>query len=245
MIKTFFYGRDWRSHIVLEKIKNNPNIQLIDQWQKADLGLLASYGKILTDKEIKHFRHGILNVHPSLLPKYRGGKPAAAAILNRDKESGVTIIKLIEKVDAGPIIGQVKEKVLPTDTSENLEKKLFKLGGKLLNKVLADYLAGKIIPQPQNEKNASWAPKLKKEGGKIDWTKSPAYLERFIRAMTPWPGAYTRIKIGASTKYLKILKGHLEKNKLVLDLVQLEGKKPVSFKQFLEGYPQVSLPADT
>jgi methionyl-tRNA formyltransferase len=237
-IRTFFYGNDWRSRIVFEKVKNNPNIKLVDQWQKADLGLLASYGQILTEKEINHFQFGILNVHPSLLPKYRGGKPVVPTLLNGDETTGVTIIKLVEKVDAGPIIGQVKERVLVPDTAESLEKRLFELGGGLLNTILADYLASKITPRAQDEKQASYAPRLKKEDGEVAWQKSPVYLERFIRAMWPWPGAGIH-KLPGLLKSLKLLKGHLEKGKLVLDLVQLEGKRPTAFRQFLTGYPQL------
>jgi methionyl-tRNA formyltransferase len=237
-IRTFFYGNDWRSKIVFGKVKNNPNIELISQWRKANFGLVASYGKILTEKEISHFKFGLLNVHPSLLPQYRGGKPVVATILQGEKITGVTIIKLVEKVDAGPIVAQKQEKVLTNDTTESLEKRLFKRGGELLNKILIDYLTGRISPRLQDEKSASWAPKLKKEDGEIDWQKSPAYLERFIRAMYPWPGARIH-KLPKLLKSLKLLKGHLEKNKLVLDLVQLEGKRPVAFRQFLVGYPQL------
>lgn len=244
MVKTFFYGSDWRSQIVLEKIRKSRDIELINDWKKADLGLVASYGKILTQQEIEHFKQGVLNVHPSLLPKYRGGKQVAATILNGEEVTGVSIIKLVEKVDAGPIVAQIKAKILPGETTAELEKRLFELGGKLLGTILAKYLAGKIKVRAQNEDLASWAPKLTKQDGEIDWCQKPRGLERFIRAMNPCPGAWINLKLKVKNqkevvKRLKILKAHLKKDKLILDEVQLEGKKPVAFRQFLAGYPQL------
>jgi methionyl-tRNA formyltransferase len=147
-----------------------------------------------------------------------------------------------KQIDHGPIVSQFKEAIKVDDTSESLLNRLFTMGGQVLTTILPSYLEGKIELREQNHSQATYTQKLTRDDGKIDWTKPAEYLERFIRAMFPWPGAWTEIKINQKIKRLKILKAHLEKKRLVLDKVQLEGKKPVTWKQFLEGYPQVKLP---
>jgi methionyl-tRNA formyltransferase len=210
--------------------------------QKADVGILASFGKILPKEVLSIPKHGILNIHPSLLPKYRGPTPVPSTILAADKETGVTIIKMDEKVDHGPIISQFKEKIFPGETADDLLTRLFEAGADVLINLLPSYLEGKITPRSQNHKEASFTKMLTREDGKIDWKKSPDYIERQIRAYYPWPGTWAEIKLKTKnsklkTKRLKILKAHVEKKGLVLDQVQLEGKNPVTWKQFLEGYP--------
>lgn len=259
----------------------------------ADIGVLAAYGEIIPKFVIGHFKFGILNIHPSLLPNWRGASPVQASIINGDEITGVTIIKLDEKLDHGPIISQFKEKVLDTDTSESLRKRLFERSAAVLATLLPAYFAGKIKPRDQDHKKATFTRQIKKDDAFIDpkiinaslkgqalkkwWeipfmkTKdsqaslspkgkallikdftihcTPSTVHRFIRAMHPWPVAWSRIRISGKqdTRRLKILKAHLEvqnderrtKNKkpyLVLDKVQLEGKNPVSWKQFKEAY---------
>jgi methionyl-tRNA formyltransferase len=184
---------------------------------------------------------GLLNLHPSLLPKYRGPTPVPTAILAGEKETGLTIIKVDEQIDHGPIVIQFKEEIGNHETSDDLLKRLFTKGAQELILLLPDYLEGKIELEEQKHLKATLTQKLTKESGKIDWAKPVDYQERFVRAMSPWPEAWTEIKINQETKRLKILKAHLEEEKLVLDEVQLEGKNPVSFKQFQEGYPQVKI----
>jgi len=205
---------------------------------KPDVGVLASFGKILPKEILEIPKHGILNIHPSLLPKYRGPTPVPTAILNGEQETGVTIIKMDEKVDHGPILSQFKEEIRPDDTAESLLERLFTAGAKVLTTILPVYLENKIELRKQNDSQATFTKKLTRDDGKIDWKKSDVYKERFIRAMSPWPGAWTEVQIEKKDKKrLKILEAHLEANKLVLDKVQLEGKKPVAWKQFQEGYP--------
>ena len=212
---------------------------------KPDVGILASYGKILPKEILKIPKHGILNIHPSLLPKYRGSSPVQTAILNGDKETGVTIFKMDEKVDQGPILAQFKMEVRPDDTAKSLYERLFEAGARVLTTILPAYLKGQIDLRKQEHKKATYTKKLTRKDGKIDWKKPADYQERFIRAMFPWPGAWTEIKVRRDTKYvrrrLKILSAHLEKGKLVLDQVQLEGKNPVTWKQFQEGYPKAKI----
>jgi methionyl-tRNA formyltransferase len=216
--------------------------ELLKAKVEANLGVLAAYGEIIPDEAISFFSNGILNIHPSLLPQYRGASPVQAAIINGDKETGVTIIKLDEKMDHGPIVSQFKEEIKPDDTTGTLREKLFLRSAEVMSELIEPYLAGKIKPREQNHKEATFTKLLKKENGFIDLKKAkPEEAEKFIRAMDPWPNAWTLIKgIGKQSKRLKILKAHLENEKLVLDEVQLEGKNPVSWKEFSAGYPKAN-----
>lgn len=213
---------------------------------KADLGILAAYGKIIPEFLISNFKFSILNIHPSLLPKYRGASPVQAAIAAGDKETGVSIIKMDAEIDHGPIISQFKEEILPEDTTGTLRTRLFARSAEVLIELLPAYLAGKIKPKEQDHSQASYTKILKKEDGYLDLAKTkPEIAERFIRAMDPWPGAWTYLKPddqGSKAKRLKILKAHLDINhqSLILDTVQLEGKNPVSWKQFKEAYPELN-----
>jgi methionyl-tRNA formyltransferase len=253
--KVVFFGSDQYSAKVLEILKKSPDLEILkiikdkrelkslkkDDFQP-DIGIIASFGALIPADIINWPKKGLLNLHPSLLPKYRGPTPVPSAILNREKETGLTIIKVDEQIDHGPIVFQLKELIKANDTSESLLNRLFTLGGETLITILPSYLEGKIELREQDHSQATYSQKLTKENGKVDWSKPAEHLERFIRTMFPWPGAWGEIKINNQTKRLKILKAHLENKKLVLDMVQLEGKKPVTWKQFLEGYPQIKLP---
>lgn len=211
--------------------------------KKANAAVLASFGAIIPRQIINLFPKGILTLHPSLLPKYRGPSPVFTALLNGDKNTGLTIIQMDEKVDHGPIIAQFNEVVLPKDTTQSLEKRLFSLGAKVLLTVLPAYLQGQITPKPQNHQQASYTTKLTKENNQIDWSKTPQKIECLIRAAQPWPVAFTKVrtKPNQPEKILKIHQAHLDNNKLVLDKVQLESKKPVSWIQFEQGYPEAKI----
>jgi methionyl-tRNA formyltransferase len=212
---------------------------------EADLGVLASYGEIIKPEVIKLFPHGILVIHPSLLPKYRGASPVPAAIANGDAVTGVTIFKMDEKLDHGPIVSQFMEEILPTDDGETLRTRLFARSAEVLVELMKPYLQNKITPKTQDDSQASFTKILTRENGFIDINKkSPEEVERLIRAMQPWPGAWTLVNLQitksandkSETKRLKIHKAHVEEGKLVLDEVQLEGKDRVSWKLFKDGY---------
>lgn len=249
-IKIVFFGSDQYSENVLETLKKSPNLEIIkiikdkNELQsltktdfRPDLGIVASFGALIPQKVINWPKKGLLNLHPSLLPKYRGPTPVPTAILNGEKETGLTIIKVDEQIDHGPIVSQFKEVIKPEDTSESLLNRLFTMGGEVLVTILPSFLENRIKIKKQNHEQATYTKKLARGDGKIDWSKPIDYQERFIRAMFPWPGAWGEVKTDNQVKRLKILKAHLENNQLVLDLIQLEGKKPVTWKQFLEGYP--------
>lgn len=212
----------------------------------ADLFLVADFGQIIPPEVFKMPKYNTLCLHPSLLPKYRGASPAAYAMMNGDKITGATIFELDEKIDHGSIIAQFKEPIRPDDTQESLLERLFQKGAARLVEILPDYVKGRIKPRSQDHTKATYAKRLTRQDGRIDWRKSDAEIERFIRAMTPWPSAWTTIK----SKRLKILKAHLsipdrplkpivDRENLVIEKVQLESKKPITWHQFQAGYPEI------
>ncbi|HSX42332.1 MAG TPA: methionyl-tRNA formyltransferase [Candidatus Saccharimonadales bacterium] len=211
---------------------DKPELTKIIQQLKPDLLVLASYGKILPAEALVVPKYGSLNIHPSLLPKYRGATPIQTAILSGDKETGVTIMTMEPKVDAGGVVAQEKLVIAETDDFPTLKNKAAELGAKLLLKNLPVYLSGQAKIQPQNEQAVTGTTKLTKEMGEIDWSLSPEQIDRQIRAFTPWPGTFTVL----NGQRLKIIAAHLENGKLVLDTVQLEGKQPANWADFKRGY---------
>lgn len=213
--------------------------ELLSNPPDANLGILASYGEIIKKEVINLFPQGILVIHPSLLPKYRGASPVPATIANGDTVTGCSIIRMDEKMDHGPIITQFKEDVREDDDARSLRDRLFLRSAEVIVETLPAYTHGKISLKKQNDEDATYTKLMKKEDGYIDMNdKTPEEIDRFIRAMQPWPGAWTTIKITDSdiTKRLKLIKSHLDEGKLILDEVQLEGKSVVSGKQFAEGH---------
>ena len=240
MITVNFFTSEKHTQPVIKALKEAKNIKLLNIYKKlnspsrADVFIIADFGQIIPKKILEMPKYGSLCLHPSLLPKYRGASPVQYAIMNAEKETGMTIFKMDKKIDHGPIIVQFKDEIRNSDTAESLYRRLFTAGAQILATILPTWVEGKIKPRPQDHSKATYAPLLSCEDGRIDWQKSDAEIERFIRAMTPWPSAWTYVQL--NKKRLKILKAHLENGKLVFDLVQLEGKKPITWKQFLAGY---------
>jgi len=158
---------------------------------KPDLIVVVAYGQILPPAILDLPRFGCLNVHTSLLPKYRGASPIQSAILNGETETGVTIMKMDVGLDTGEIISQARTPILPEDNSQSLHDRLAQLGAELLAQTIPDFAAGKIQPQPQSPEGASYAAKIKKEHGKIDWNEPAEKILNRLRAFMPWPGAFT------------------------------------------------------
>lgn len=186
-----------------EKIADLKN-KLLDL--KPDLMIVAAYGQIIPKDILEIPKYKTLNVHGSLLPKYRGPSPIAAAILNNEKETGITIMVLEPKMDAGPIIAQEKIKIEPKDTTQSLSQKLTDLGAKILIETLPLWLEQKIKPKTQDEKKATYCQLIKKEDGKTNWEKPAPVIEREIRAYFPWPGSYTQWKFKTQNSKIKIKK---------------------------------------
>ncbi len=159
------------------------------------LVVVAAYGQILPAAVLNLPLHGCLNIHTSLLPKYRGAAPIQSALLNGDAETGVTLMKMDAGLDTGDIVATVATPLAPDETAQTLHDRLAQLGAQLLLASLPDFLSGKIRPQPQPATGASYAAKIKKEDGRIDWSQSAHVLDRRIRAFTPWPGAFTDLPV--------------------------------------------------
>lgn len=209
---------------------------------EADLGVVAAYGRIIPQSVIESFPLGILNVHPSLLPKYRGASPIQSAIANGETQTGVSIIKMDEKMDHGPIVSTFKEEIAADDTNESLRNRMFDRSAEFLIELIPNYLNGKVKPKAQLHENATFTKLVKKEDGFIEKPfKDPTKTYNLFRAYSPWPGIYTLVNINGEEKRLKINALHVDDGDLVLDEVQLEGKNPVAFDEFQRGYKNVKL----
>lgn len=187
-----------------------------------DLFVVVAYGRILPGAFLSIPRLGAINIHPSLLPKYRGPAPVQWAIINGEQETGVTTMWMDEGMDTGDILLSSRVPIRPDDTSGSLHRRLADVGAQLLIETLTRLKSGDLVGKPQDKSGATYAPLLKKEGGRIDWTKDAKSVDAFIRGMTPWPGAFTFL----FGKRLKILKAE--------DLQKSTRKKPGSV---LEGFP--------
>lgn len=158
-----------------------------------DMIAVAAYGQILPPGILDLPRFGCVNVHTSLLPKYRGASPIQSAILNGDAETGVTIMKMDAGMDTGAILAQEKTPIHPGDNGQTLHDRLAQMGAQLLVRTIPDFAAGKIQPRPQPADGVSHAPKIRKEDGRIDWTQPARAIWNRVRAFTPWPGAFTHL----------------------------------------------------
>ena len=165
----------------------------------ADIGVVAAYGKILPDWLLAAPRLGLVNVHASLLPKYRGASPVHRAVINGDAETGVTIMRVVKELDAGPMLARVVVPIGPDDTTTTVESMLAIRGAEALIDTLDALEAGTAREQPQDASRATYAPKLAKSEGVIDWSWPAARLHNVIRGLWPWPHAYTFL---AGTRYI-------------------------------------------
>lgn len=159
-----------------------------------DLIVVAAFGQILRQNVLDLPRYGCINVHASLLPRWRGAAPIQAAIRAGDAETGISIMKMDAGLDTGPVLEQRAVAIDREETGETLHDKLAALGGSMLLETLRRYVSGEISPQPQDESRATYAPMLKREDGRIDWTQSAHTVEQMVRAYHPWPGAFTLFK---------------------------------------------------
>jgi len=228
------------------------------RYQKPDLMMVVAYGQILKKPILELPEMGCWNVHGSLLPKYRGASPIAAAVRDLQKRTGVTIMQMNEGLDTGDILGKVATRIRPGETTGLLHDRLAKKAGPLLLYLLEKAKKGKLKSSRQNSQEASMAPRMKKEDGKIDWAKNPEEIDAHIRAMQPWPGAYAWVPDGADQKMLKIFSVILSKRAkgkpgeiveinshgilvaakkggVLLREVQLEGRKRMSAVEYSRG----------
>jgi methionyl-tRNA formyltransferase len=223
-----------------------------------ELIAVAAYGQILPKAILDLPRLGCLNVHTSVLPKYRGAAPIQWALLNGDTETGVTIMKMDEQMDTGAILAIEKIPIRSEDNAQTLHDRLAELGAALLLKTIPDYVAGKIQPQPQPSAGVSYAPKIKKSDGQIDWQQPAQTIANRVRAMIPWPGAFTRLPEQPHSQLLKIWEAEVvgrsgapgeilqsDRNDLVVGcgvnalrilVLQREGGRRMSAQEFLAGH---------
>ena len=224
----------------------------LHQWAP-DLIVVAAFGQILRPDVLNLPHFGCINVHASLLPRWRGAAPIQAAILDGDEQTGITIMRMDPGIDTGPILSQTSILIAEGETAGTLATKLSELGSKLLVETLPGYLDGTLVPQPQDGSLATYAQLIRKEAGLLDFTQPAIDLERKVRAFNPWPGAYTFWK----DQVLKIhrthvVEAHLEqagnrivyqelpgittsRGILVLDELQPAGKNILDGKTFLRG----------
>ncbi len=236
-----------------EKLRRPESIETLRQWH-ADLYVVAAFGQILPQTVLDIPRHGSINVHASLLPRWRGAAPIQAAILHGDSQTGVTIMKMDAGLDTGPMLRAEAIEITPDETGASLHDRLAELGARLLIPTLDDYLTGDVQPVPQPEDGVTVAPRIEKEQGRIDWSKSADEIDRQVRAFTPWPGTFTEWG-GRALKILSgsSVQGRAEPGEIVhnngrtavgtsyglyaLSRVQLAGKPAVDVQAFVNGYP--------
>lgn len=219
-----------------------------------DVVVVTAYGKILPKDLLEVPPKGCVNVHASLLPRFRGAAPIQWSIAHGDTETGVTLMLMDEGLDTGPMLAVRKLPIAPEDTSATLHEKLSALGGELLREALPAWLRGELQPTPQPEQGVVLAPLIEKEQGRLDWSRPAVELERRLRAFTPWPGAYTTL----GSKLLKVHQARVAPGQgepgtllsagpqglevacgagsLVLVEVQPEGKRAMSAAEFLAGH---------
>lgn len=226
---------------------------------RPDLIAVAAYGQILPQSLLDLPRFGCLNVHTSLLPRYRGAAPIQWAILNGDAETGVTIMKMDAGLDTGDILAQAKTPIHPEDTSQTLHDRLARLGAELLVRTIPDYVAGRIHSRAQPAEGVSYASKIRKQDGHIDWTQPAGAIWNRVRGLAPWPGTFSYLPGQPQPHLLKIWQAEpvertgppgevLQADKtgivvgcgrdaLRLLVLQREGGRRLHAQEFLAGHP--------
>ncbi len=225
---------------------NDPSLleKIIKELSGFDIFIVAAYGKIIPELIINLPKYGTINIHPSLLPKYRGPAPVQAAILNGDKETGISIMLLDREVDHGPVIAQEK-----IDLSENLylpelKDKLAKIAGRLIIKILPSWIRGDLNSVEQNHDQATFTKKIQKEDGFIESAyildenislADASRIERMVRALNPDPGVFTYFQTNNKKIRVKITRARVDDSKLVIEKVISEGKKEARWEDFKRG----------
>jgi methionyl-tRNA formyltransferase len=236
-----------------EKLRKPEAIDELRQLGTPDVFIVAAFGQILPQVVLNIPPYGSVNVHASLLPRWRGAAPIQAAIRAGDSETGITIMQMDAGLDTGPMLSQRAIPIDPDETGQSLHDKLAVLGAGLLTETLPRFLDGEIKPQPQNDAQSTLAPRIAKDEGRIDWNTDAASIERAVRAFTPWPGTFTFW----GERQLKVLSGSIGIGSAVPGKVvrnangiaigtgsdlfyptrlQLAGGKPLNIDEFVNGY---------
>lgn len=238
-----------------KSLKSEEAAAPLRDWQP-DVIVVAAFGQILRPHVLNLPPHGCLNVHASLLPRWRGASPIQHALLAGDGQTGVCLMQMDVGLDTGPVYVCAETPITVEDTAVTLHNRLAQLGADLLRQHLPAILSGQLLPTPQDDSHSTYAPMIKKEGGRLDWQQNSDQLDRRIRAMTPWPGAFTvwqgqvlkvlragvadgRLPAGSSGQVVEVngrvvvLSGT---GGIQLQEVQLAGKKAMSVAEFLRGH---------
>ncbi len=224
-----------------------------------DLGVVAAYGKILPESVLAMPRLGLINVHASLLPRYRGAAPVHRAVMAGETETGVSIMRIVQELDAGAVHAAAAAPIQPDETSAVVEERLAHLGAGLLLKVVDQLSSGRTYAVPQDDQSVSYAPRLRKEEGLIDWGADAAMIHNQVRGLQPWPMAWTylagrriiivRTRLGAASAHLASDPGEIvavtseavsvragDGSILDLLIVQPEGRRAMSVREFTAGH---------
>jgi methionyl-tRNA formyltransferase len=226
---------------------------------RPDLIVVVAFGQILPQALLDVPRHGCLNVHTSILPRHRGAAPIQWALLEGDAETGVTIMRMDAGLDTGPIVATETTRIEPTDDAQTLHDRLAVLGAALLARVIPGYVNGLILPQPQPAEGATYARKISKEDGRLDWSQPATVLWNRLRALTPWPGAFTTLPAAPKPALLKLWRATPQpgtgapgevlhagadgvkiacgEGALLVTELQREGARRMSAAEFLAGHP--------
>lgn len=226
---------------------------------KYDLGITAQYGLLIPENILNTPIHGTLNIHTSLLPKYRGASPIQSAIINGETKTGVTIIKMDKGLDTGPILLQKELNIAPDETYIDIDQKLAKIGIFALLEAVSDYVSGKLQPKEQNNSQASTCRQFTRDDGQIDWKKTAQEIYNQYRGLTPWPGIWTTwqdkriklLKIKPDTNINDLQPGEVNiidkqifvgtgKNAIKILELQLEGKPVATAKNFINGHSKIN-----
>jgi methionyl-tRNA formyltransferase len=245
-----------------ERARSENFVQTLAEYQP-DLIVVVAYGQILPRALLELPRFGCLNVHASLLPKYRGAAPIQWAILNDELETGVTIMKMDEGLDTGALLASQATPITPADNAQTLHNRLATIGAGLLIKTVPEYVAGTIVPRKQPQTGASYARKITREDGRLDWTQPARTLWNLVRGLVPWPGAYTVLTADPKPSLLKIWQAAIVDSgsgspgevlasnrsgivvacgQQALRIIELqrEGGKRLNAQNFLAGHPLLS-----
>lgn len=222
-----------RLPLIKTKSINDPKIIAEIKKNKPELGIMADFGQIVSQEVLDIPKYGVINIHPSLLPKYRGPSPIQQTILSGDKEAGVSLILTSQKMDAGPIISQTITEISPSETYDTLKELMSEIGAVLLLNSIPYYLAGDLKPIEQDESKATYTKLIKNTDAEVTKETLSETVERKIRAFSVWPKVFTTV----NSKRVQILAGYMdEENNFVITSVKPEGKNEMSYEDFVRGY---------
>jgi methionyl-tRNA formyltransferase len=240
-----------------ERLRDEGVIDRVASWTP-DLGVVAAYGKLLPETLLHVPRHGMINVHASLLPKYRGAAPVHRAVIDGATETGVTIIRMVKALDAGHMLDKVRRPIGPDETSDVVERDLARMGAALLVDVVERIVTGTVREERQDDRLSSYAARLTKEEGLVDWTLPASSVHNRVRGLYPWPHAYsyldgarvillkTRVETGdpgaepgtvvdIGRDAIHVATGH--RGRVAIEQLQPEGRRPMGARDFLAGRP--------